>query len=159
GHCALGGFHIAEGLDDPAAIAGFLRYLRPGSHKAIGFATRAQGLMMKRGNPKGIASLADLARKDVRFINRQRGSGSRIELDQLLARAGIDADAVGGYQNEEHTHLAVAATVAGGMADAGFGIQAAAAQYELDFLPLLSEHYYLACRADALDSGEVREFV
>jgi putative molybdopterin biosynthesis protein len=154
GRCMLAGFHIAEGLD-ASATAEFRRYLDEKQHRVIGLATRTQGLMVKRGNPMGIASLADLARDGVRFINRQRDSGSRIEFDQLLAGAGIDPARIDGYLNEEHTHLAVAATVAGGMADAGFGIRAAAAQYGLDYLPLLTERYYLACRADAMAGPEV----
>lgn len=158
GRCSLAGFHIAEGLD-AASNAEFQRYLDPKRHRIIGLATRTQGLMMKPGNPKKILSLADLTRSGTRIINRQQGSGSRIEFDQLLAGAGIDANAIDGYLNEEFTHLAVAATVAGGMADAGFGIRAAAAQYELEYLPLLTERYYFACRADAIRKPEVAEFI
>lgn len=158
GRCVLGGFHVAEGLE-PAVSAEFRRRLRADRHQLIGLATRTQGLMMKRGNPRQIQSLADLARRGVRFINRQQDSGSRIEFDQLLSGAGIAASAIDGYLNEEHTHLAVAATVAGGGADAGFGIKAAAAHYELDYLPLLTERYFLACRADAIDGPEVGEFL
>ncbi|MGE3160681.1 MAG: substrate-binding domain-containing protein [Burkholderiales bacterium] len=147
--CDLAGFHLAEGLDERAA-AQFARALDARRHRLIGLATRTQGLMLARGNPKAIASLADLVRPGVRFVNRQRGSGSRLELDQLLAGAGIDASRIDGYQNEEFTHLAVAATIAGGRADAGFGVKAAAAEYELDFLPLLTERYYLAGRREKL---------
>lgn len=158
GRCSLAGFHVAEGLD-AAGSAEFRRYLERQQHKVIGLATRTQGLMLKRGNPKRIESLADLTRKGVRIVNRQQGSGSRLEFDQLLSGAGIDTGAIDGYLNEEYTHLAVAATVAGGMADAGFGVKAAAAQYELEYLPLLTERYYLACRADALDAAEVAQFM
>jgi putative molybdopterin biosynthesis protein len=147
--CDLAGFHITEGLDDRAAAA-FSRALNPRRHRLIGLATRTQGLMLADGNPKGIASLADLTRPGVRFVNRQRGSGSRLELDQLLDGAGIEPARIDGYLNEEFTHLAVAATIAGARADAGFGIKAAAAEYELDFLPLLTERYYLAGRPEAL---------
>lgn len=157
GRCALAGFHLAEGLA-PATAAAFRRHLGA-QHRVIGLATRTQGLMVKRGNAAQIHSLFDLTRPGVRFVNRQQGSGSRIEFDHLLAGAGIEAGDIDGYLNEEHTHLAVAATVAGGMADAGFGIKAAAAQYELDFIPLLTERYYLACGADALRSAEFVEFL
>jgi molybdate-binding protein len=115
--------------------------------------------MVTRGNPKGIGNLADLARPGVRIVNRQQGSGSRIEFDQLLSGAGIEAAAIEGYLNEEFTHLAVAATVAGGRADAGFGIKAAAVEYGLDFVPLLTERYYLACRRDALEEGQLDDFL
>ncbi|HTP62102.1 MAG TPA: substrate-binding domain-containing protein [Burkholderiales bacterium] len=158
GRCALAGFHIAEGMEKSAA-ATFSRHLDARRHRLIGMATRTQGLMVRRGNPKKIQSLADLAHPGVRIVNRQQGSGSRIEFDELLAGAGIDPGAIDGYLNEEYTHLAVAATVAGGKVDAGFGIKAAAAQYELDYLPLLTERYYLACRADAMARPEIAQFV
>jgi putative molybdopterin biosynthesis protein len=156
--CVLAGFHVAEGLEDSAAEQ-FRRLLNPRRHRLIGLATRTQGLMVGRGNPARIASLADLARPGVRFVNRQQGSGSRIEFDQLLSGAGIDPAAISGYQNEEFTHLAVAATVAGGRADAGFGIEAAAAEYELHYLPLLTERYYFACRREALLDPGVQDFL
>jgi putative molybdopterin biosynthesis protein len=156
--CDLAGFHIAEGLERSAA-AQFKRQLRQRRDQLIGLATRTQGLMVAQGNPKQILSLADLSRPGVRIVNRQHGSGSRIEFDQLLSGAGIDSGSIGGYLNEEFTHLAVAATVAGGKADAGYGIKAAAAQYELDYIPLLTERYYLACRRDALREPALTEFL
>ena len=158
GQCIIAGFHIAEGMD-PAATAMFRRHLKPRQHKLIGLATRTQGLMLAKGNPKGIHDLSDLTRKDVRLINRQRDSGSRVEFDELLSGAGIDPAAIDGYQSEEFTHLAIAATVAGGMADTGYGIRAAAAHYGLDFIPLLTERYYLACRSDATDEPMVAKFI
>jgi putative molybdopterin biosynthesis protein len=158
GQYDLAGFHIAEGLERSAASQ-FRRELRQRRDRLIGLATRTQGLMVAQGNPKQILSLADLSRAGVRIINRQLGSGSRIEFDQLLSGAGIDPRAIAGYLNEEFTHLAVAATVAGGKADAGYGIKAAAAQYELDHIPLLTERYYLACRRGALREPAVAEFL
>ena len=149
GACSLAGFHVAEGLEQSAARL-FRRHLERRGHVLVGVATRTQGLMAARGNPKRIQSLADLRRGDVRIVNRQRGSGSRIEFDELLRGAGIDADAIRGYETEEFTHLAVAATVAGGGADAGYGIRAAAAQYGLHYIPLLTERYYLAGKHSVL---------
>ena len=156
--CSLAGFHIAEGMER-AAVAAFGRLLERGKHALIGVATRTQGLMLARGNPKAIHSLADLTREDVRIVNRQRGSGSRIEFDQLLAGAGIDRCAIDGYRDEEFTHVAVAATVAAGNTDAGYGIRAAAAQYDLDYIPLLSERYYLACRSEDLNAPAIGELI
>jgi putative molybdopterin biosynthesis protein len=156
--CVLAGFHLAEGLDG-AAAADFHRYLKADTHALIGVATRTQGLMVARGNPRRILSLADLMRSGVRMVNRQRGSGSRVEFDQLLSGAGIPAASIDGYLTEEHTHLAVAATIAGGRADAGYGIRAAAAEYQLDFIPLLTERYYLACRKTLLGDPAIVEFV
>ena len=158
GECGIAGFHIAEGME-PAATALFRRHLKPRQHTLTGLATRTQGLMLAKGNPKGIHDLSDLTRKDVRLINRQRDSGSRVEFDELLSGAGIDPAAIDGYQSEEFTHLAIAATVAGGMADTGYGIRAAAAHYGLDFIPLLTERYYLACRSDATDEPMVAKFI
>ncbi|MBS0338403.1 MAG: LysR family transcriptional regulator [Proteobacteria bacterium] len=158
GQCALAGFHLAEGLDDAGAAA-FHRHLKDRVHTLIGVATRTQGLMVARGNPERIRSLADLTRKGVRIVNRQRGSGSRVEFDQLLSGAGIPAEAIDGYLSEEFTHLAVAATVAGGRADAGYGIRAAASAYGLEFIPLLTERYYLACRTGLLADPAIVEFV
>jgi len=156
--CDLAGFHIAEGMER-AASAPFSQCLSDTQHTLIGLATRTQGLMLARGNPKGIYSLADLVRPGTHFINRQRDSGSRVEFDQLLSGAGLVPTDIEGYQDEEFTHLAVAATVAGGKADAGFGIKAAASRYELDYLPLLTERYYLACRTSALKSEAVRSLL
>ncbi len=112
--------------------------------------------MVAHGNPKGIRAIADLTRPSVRMINRQPGSGSRLELDQLLREAGIDPSAIDGYDNAEFTHLAVAATIASGMCDTGFGIEAAAAQYKLGFIPLLRERYYLACRNETVQARPVK---
>jgi len=158
GQCSVAGFHIAEGME-PAATAKFRRYLEPRQHQLIGLATRTQGLMVAKGNPKGIHDLSDLTRFDVRLINRQRDSGSRVEFDELLSGAGIDPTDIDGYYMEEFTHLAIAATVAGGMADVGYGIRAAAAHYGLDFIPLLTERYYLACRSDAMDEPLQTRFI
>ncbi len=156
GRCLLAGFHVS---DDHAAgsltARSFKRYLVPGRHKLIDFAARRQGLMLAPGNPKSITGLADLARTDLRFVNRQRGSGTRIEIEQLFAAQGIDSSRVTGFANEETTHLAVAAAVAAGAADAGFGIEAAALHYGLDFVPLMNERYYLACLKETLDHQAV----
>ncbi len=158
GHCTLAGFHVAEGMEQGAS-AQFRRYLKPRQFSLIGLATRVQGLMLAPGNPRQIHSLADLMQPGVRFINRQRESGSRVEFDQLLSGAGIAPSAISGYQDEEFTHLAVAATIAAGKADAGYGIKAAAGHYNLDFIPLITERYYLACRKDALDNPALVDFL
>jgi len=158
GLCSMAGFHIAEGME-PAATALFRRYLKPRQHRLIGLATRTQGMMVAKGNPKGIHDLTDLTRNAVRLINRQRDSGSRVEFDELIAGAGIDPVGIDGYHTEEFTHLAVAATVAGGMADVGYGIRAAATHYGLDFIPLLTERYYLASRSDAMEEPLQTKFI
>lgn len=160
GRALLAGFHVND--DHPAGsltARAFKKALTPGTHKLIDFARRRQGLMVPPGNPQGLAGLQDLTRKGLRFINRKRGSGTRIELDQLVAAAGIDPGAISGYDLEEATHLAVAAAVASGAADAGFGIEAAAQQYQLGFVPLATEHYYLVCLKETLAHPAVRALV
>ncbi len=112
---------------------------------------RQQGLIVARGNPKGIQGLEDLTRPDVRFVNRQRGSGTRILLDYHLQRLGIEPHQVQGYDQEEYTHLAVAAAVASGRADVGLGIAAAAQALNLDFLPLFTERYDLVVPREYVD--------
>jgi putative molybdopterin biosynthesis protein len=107
---------------------------------------REQGLITASGVKPSAQTLADLAKTGLKFINRQRGSGTRTLFDRLLGEAGLRPSDVRGYHDEEFTHLAVAATIAGGGADVGFGIRAAAAQFGLGFTPLALETYYLACR-------------
>ena len=141
----VAGFHL-EDFD-------LRRFVRSGRDALLRFAEREQGLIVAHGNPKRLASLADVVHRRARFVNRQRGSGTRRHIDRLLAEAGIAAQSVRGYTTEEHTHLAVAATIAAGRADAGFGVHAAAAQLGLDFVPVLREQYWLALRSHTLGSS------
>lgn len=104
---------------------------------------RQQGFIVPRGNPRGIRTFQDLAGNGVRFINRQKGAGTRLLLDYHLRREGIDSRLIEGYDREEYTHLAVAAAVASGSADVGLGILAAANALHLDFFPLTEERYDL----------------
>ena len=160
GQCLLAGFHVSDDHAPGSLTArAFKRHLVPGTHKLIDFARRRQGLMVAAGNPKSIHALPDLARGDVRFIKRQRGAGTRVEIDQLLAGEHIDPARITGFASEETTHLAVAAAVAAGAADTGFGIEAAALHYGLTFLPIAGEHYYLACLKETLDHPAVRAMI
>lgn len=113
----------------------------------VTLAEREQGLMMQPGNPKRIKGLSDLARPDVRFINRQPGSGTRSLLDYHLQRQAIAAQAISGYGSEALTHTAVAETITRGAADVGLGVQAAAQAFALDFIPLARERYDLVAFA------------
>jgi molybdate-binding protein len=108
---------------------------------------REQGLILARGNPAHVRNLRDVAERHLRFVNRQPGSGTRLLIDRMLAAERIEPSALEGFGNEEFTHPAVAATVASGGADAGFGLRAAAAEYGLAFVPLVRERYFLAVRA------------
>jgi len=158
GRCDIAGFHLPEGGLETDFFF-HRRAFKARDHTLIRCATRTQGLMVAAGNPKSIRALPDLTRRDVRMINRQPGSGTRLELDQLLREASIDAASIAGYEAFEFTHLAVAATIASGMSDAGFGIEAAAAQYKLGFIPLLRERYYLACRSEIVDARPVSSLI
>lgn len=162
--CVIAGMHLP--LDNPDLCQrGSLvhselgRHLRLGDHKMIRFASRQQGLMVAAGNPLGIACIADLLRAGVRFINRQPGSGTRILLDQLLRQHNLSQDLIVGYDSAETTHLAVAATIAAGYATCGFGLQAAAARFKLDFVPVLRESYFIVCRKPHLGSDAVQAVI
>jgi molybdate-binding protein len=153
--CDVAGFHVAEQAPAPEIE----RRLDARAHRLIGVAVREQGLMVARGNPKRIRGLHDLARSELRLVNRQRGSGTRLVFDRLLAQAGIARGRVEGYPLEEFTHLAVASAVAGGIADVGFGIRAAAAELGLGFIALVSERYFLACRTEQLGNKGLKTLV
>jgi len=116
---------------------------------------RSQGLIVAAGNPLGIGELADLGRPGVRYVNRQRGAGTRVLLDAMLAQLGLAPSGIEGYAREEPTHLAVAAAVRAGRADAGMGIMAAARALELDFVPLATEPYDLVVAPGALESPQL----
>lgn len=156
GECDLAGFHIPLGELSAAAAASYTRYLQPKQHALLHLAYRTQGIFVAQGNPRHIGGLGDLAQPGLRFVNRQHGSGTRVLLDLLLAGAGVDRGAIAGYDSAEFTHSAVAAYVASGMADAGFGVETAARRFQLDFIPVIGEQYFLACRVDALQAPTVR---
>ena len=156
GECDIAGFHVPEASTDRSAFEPYRPLLRMRGLRLVRFVGRRQGLIVPRGNPKRLLSLADLAARGARFVNRQPESGTRLAFDRLLDAAGLRPSQIGGYQSEEFTHAAVAATVASGMADAGFGIEAAARQHGLDFVPLADERYFLAARAATLARPSVR---
>lgn len=152
--CDIAGFHVPETWL-PAQVASWLgRWLTPRLHVCLPLMRRQQGLLVAAGNPLRIKTLADLSRDGVRLINRQRGSGTRSLVDQLLAANGLRPEQITGYHHEEFTHEAIAATVASGQADAGFGIEAAARRLGLDFVPLAWERYGLALRAGIAASAQ-----
>ncbi len=125
----------------------------------VRLAHRDQGLMVAPGNPLELRSLEDLATRAARFINRQRGAGTRVLLDHLLAQQDIEPGALPGYEREEYSHLAVAATVAAGHADCGLGILAAARAFGLDFVALASEPFDLVLRRESLDDPILKPFL
>ena len=122
----------------------------------INLVYRQQGLIVQSGNPHGIQSLNDLAEKHLTYINRQRGSGTRILLDYQLKQLRIEPDDIIGYERELYTHLAVAAAVASGAADAGLGILSAAKALNLDFVPIAEERYDLAIPVNFLQLPQLQ---
>ena len=158
GRCLVAGFHVPALPDASPVFARAMKsLLKPGRHKLIGCTQRTQGLMVAAGNPLGIHGIADLARSGLRFVNRQPGSGTRLLIDHLLQRERIDVSAVRGYPDApEDSHVAVAAAIASGVADAGPGIEAAARQFGLDFIPLLAEDYFLVCLKESLEHPAVQ---
>jgi len=159
GACDVAGFHIADGPLQGEILARYAKWMKPRIHRLVRLVTRTQGLVVAPGNPKVIRSVADLARPGIRLINRQRGSGTRTLLEQLLAHAGVDRARIDGFENEEYTHAAVAALVAGRLADVGVGVQAAADQFGLDFVPLATERYFLILRTEMLEHATVLELL
>ena len=152
GECHLAGSHLLDAETGEYNVSYLNRYLSNRPIQLMTLVNREQGLLVPRGNQKDIRSLADLGRDDVRFVNRQRGAGTRILLDYELGKAGIDAEQVVGYEQEEFTHLAVAAAIASGRADCGLGIAAAAQALDLDFVPLFQERYDLVISAEYAQS-------
>lgn len=162
GRCLVAGFHVPALPGGSRQFAAALKpLLKPGQHKLIGCVRRTQGLMVQPGNPLGLQGLPDLAVRTghaPRFLNRQSGSGTRLLMDHLLAEAGLLPEAITGWSNPpEDSHLAVAAALAGGAADAGPGIEAAARAFGLGFVPLIDEDYYLVCLKDTLDHPAVQK--
>ncbi|HNR65716.1 MAG TPA: substrate-binding domain-containing protein, partial [Atribacterota bacterium] len=125
----------------------------------VNMAYRQQGFMVAKGNPKKILEIKDLARDDVRFVNRQKGSGTRVLLDYLLKDADINSSAIQGYNQEEFTHLMVASAVANSRVDAGLGIFSAPSAFGLDFIPLIKERYDLIIPERYFDSQRITKIL
>jgi len=159
GACDLSGLHLPHGALRAQGIKAAREWLDPREDRIISFVTREMGLMVARGNPLRIASLQDLTGPKVRFVNRDHDSGTRLLFDQLLATSGIDESRINGAQQIEFTHAAVAAYVASGMADASFGVEAAARHFGLDFIRLLTEDYFFVCKRAFLDTAPMQRIL
>jgi molybdate transport repressor ModE-like protein len=159
GRCELAGFHVPEGALGREILRKYEPWFKPRLQRLIHFVRRSQGLLVAPGNPLGIMTLADVAEKGARFINRQRGSGTHLALERMLQEQGIDRADINGYYTEEFTHLAVAAAIASGVADVGVGIEAAARKLKLDFIPLFVENYYLLGKRETVERADVEAIV
>lgn len=161
GVCELAGFHVPR-LTKASEVfkAALSRHLQPGEHKLISAHRRMQGWMTRYQPPGGPGSQMDgwsmLQAPGTRLVNRQPGSGTRLLLDHLLTERGVEGEAIDGYHSRvEHTHVAVATMIAGGMADIGLGVEAVARDFGLHFEPLVEEDYYLVCLKDQLERDPV----
>ncbi len=151
GETHLAPIHLLD-METGEYNSSYIKKYIPGKNIAlIKGVKRIQGLMIKRGNPLGIYSLEDIAEKKAKFVNRQRGSGTRLLLDYLVKKLGIDPESIKGYDREEFTHLSVAAAVAAGDSDAGVGVYSAAAMMKLDFIPIGNEEYDIAVPVEYLE--------
>lgn len=149
GEAHLSGTHLLDPETGEYNLSYIRRTLGDLPVQVVTFAHREQGLIVAAGNPLRVQSLDDLVR--LRYVNRQRGAGTRVLLDYELARRGIEADQVDGYEREEYTHLAVAAAIASGSADAGLGIRSAAMALGLGFIPVTHERYDLIVPSQLID--------
>ena len=155
GECHIAGTHLLD-PETGEYNTPYVRRVCLGLRVAlIAMVEREQGLTVARGNPLGLHAFADLARPDVRYMNRQRGAGTRVLLDARLAAAGIDPTSIVGYELESHTHMAAAVAVASGVADCALTIRAAATALGLDFVPLEREPYELAVAAADLETPHI----
>jgi putative molybdopterin biosynthesis protein len=152
GEAHFAGSHLLDPDSGEYNVKYIHEYLPGIPVRLITWVHREQGLLVPRGNPKGITSLGDLAREDVTFVNRQRGAGTRVLLDFELKKISIQPDQVRGYDQEEYTHLAVAAAVASGRADCGLAVTASASALDLDFIPLFHERYDLVIPEEHLQN-------
>jgi putative molybdopterin biosynthesis protein len=155
GEAHLAGSHLLDEESGEYNVGYIRRLLTPHRVQVVvlGFVNRVQGLIVPKGNPKGVTTLDDLLRPDVVFVNRQRGAGTRVLLDYELKRRQLNPRQIQGYERQEYTHLAVAAAVKSGAADCGLGIMAAARALDLDFVPLLTERYDLIIPVEHYESS------
>ena len=157
GEAHLGGIHLLDEASGEYNIPYLRRFFPDGGVALVECVQRTQGLMVRAGNPLGIKSLSDLVR--ARYVNRQKGSGTRILIDYLTKQKNIDPATISGYNREEYTHSAVAASIAAGTADAGLGIFSAAKAFGLGFIPIYEEQYDLLVQLDALSSVMVEKLL
>ncbi|MDX2445633.1 MAG: molybdopterin biosynthesis protein [Desulfobacterales bacterium] len=156
GVCHMAGSHLLDTEDGSYNIRYLKKYLPEMAVKLVNLVYRDQGFIVPKGNPKGINGIEDICREDIRFINRQGGSGTRILLDYRLGQSGLDAGMINGYEIEEFTHMSVAVAVLSGTVDVGLGIYAAAKALDLDFVPMVTEQYDLVIPQIYIDMKQMQ---
>ena len=156
GEAHAAGCHLLNTEDGTYNISFMKKYFPKGGVKLVRCVGRQQGLMVAKGNPLHIENFSDIAKAGLRYVNRQKGSGTRILTDYLCKQNGLDTAAIYGYDREELTHTSVAAQIVSGSADAGMGIYSAAKLYDLDFIPICIEEYDLIIPDHAWDTPQVQ---
>lgn len=155
----MAGIHLLDEKDGSYNTAFVKKYFPNGGVRVVECVGRVQGIMTVQGNPKQISGISSLKNSDIPYINRQKGSGTRILFDYLLKKEGIHFSEIAGYDHEEFTHTEVALQIAQGLADAGMGIYSAASLYGLDFIPICNEQYDLLIPDHAWETEMVQEFL
>ena len=155
--CLVAGFHVPD-LDRSSIFAKALkRVLKPGRHTLIACSRRMQGLMLRPEHAAVVQTFPDVARQGLRFVNRQPGSGTRLLVDHLMHQHAVQPESLlGSPEHVEHTHVSVALCVASAVADVGVGVEAAAMQFGLRFVPLVEENYFLACLTSNIEHPAVQ---
>ena len=159
GEAHAAGCHLLDTATGQYNLAFMKKYFPKGGVKLIRCVGRQQGMMVAKGNPLNIQKFADIAKEGIRYVNRQKGSGTRILADYLCKQENVDPDGIYGYEREELTHTSVAAQIVSGSADAGMGIYSAAKLYDLDFIPICIEEYDLIVPDHAWETPQVQQMI
>ena len=159
GEAHAAGCHLLDTATGAYNLAFIRKYFPKGGVKLVRCVGRQQGLMVARGNPLNLQKFSDIAREGIRYVNRQKGSGTRILTDYLCRQENINVEAIYGYDREELTHTSVAVQIASGSADVGMGIYSAAKLYDLDFIPICIEEYDLLIPDHAWDMPMVQQML
>ena len=159
GEAHAGGCHLLDTETGVYNLSFLKKYFPNGGIRLVRCVGRQQGLMLAKGNPLDIKEFADIAKNGVRYVNRQKGSGTRVLMDYLCEQYAVNVSDIYGYEREELTHTSVAAQIANGSADAGMGIYSAAQLYDLDFLPICIEEYDLIIPDHAWETSVVQQLI
>jgi putative molybdopterin biosynthesis protein len=159
GRADLAGCHLWDPETNTYNLPFVQRLFPRASMALVRLANRRLGWILPPGNPRQVTRLEDIAQPGLRFVNRQRGSGTRVWLDEALARQAIRPDAVAGYSDEKMTHTEAAQWVAAGRADLALGLESAAADFGLDFVFLVEESYDLVIPAAAWETAAIQALV
>lgn len=159
GEAHAGGCHLLDTETGVYNLSFLKKYFPNGGIRLVRCVGRQQGLMLAKGNPLDIKEFADIAKNGVRYVNRQKGSGTRVLMDYLCEQYAVNVSDIYGYEREELTHTSVAAQIANGSADAGMGIYSAAQLYDLDFMPMCIEEYDLIIPDHAWETPVVQQLI